>query len=250
MEMAMLHKVYGCIIAVILLVACFVGYKAFKAHDAWKDLQKDLAVSQQKIAQNNQVEKQATVVETKATSNIAADTASNAAINADNKQQMQQIQNQLASKPDATQIIALVKAAIPSLTVSNSNGQLSVDDSQANRDAINVYDASYKSCKFDLDDCQKKQANYLDIIKQKDDFAVAQTQTIAAKQSDIDELTKNLKEATAFGKGGNIWARTGRVLLPVGCASVAAWGASQAKADPRTTIIAAGASGAVCAFKF
>lgn len=251
----MLHKIYGCVIAVVLLILAFVGYKAFKAHDAWKDLQAKLAVSQVLEKQNNKVVQQATVVETKATANIAADTAKNTAIDADTKRKLASIDERTAKQLSSDDVRAILKEEMPKLDIQKTkdaagNDVLAVVDNQANRDILNHADGAYKTCKYSLDDCQQKQANFFDIIKQKEDFAVAQKQIIDAQGNTIDLLHKDLKEATSFGKGGNIWSRTGRVMFPVGCAGLAAWGASQANASPKVIGIVSISSGAVCAWKF
>lgn len=237
----MLHKIYGCIIAVVFVLIVFVGYQWLKAHDAWKDFQKDLAVSQT-------LEKQNKKDEVKATGVITTAQASNVAIDNETKRKLADVQAQLNSKPDSEQIKAIIAAAIPTLPVKSEKApdgsqKLYIDDTQENRDIINKHDADFKTCKFSLDDCQQKQANDKAIIDQ-------QTIIIALKQATIDQNEKDLKKATSFGKGGNIWSRTGRVAFPVGCAALAAGIASQVKASPKTTLIASGASGAVCAFKF
>jgi hypothetical protein len=237
----MLHKIYGCIIAVVFIIVVFVGYQWLKAHDAWKDFQKDLAVSQEKEKQNKKEEVKATGV-------ITTAQASNISIDNETKRKLANVQAQLNSKPDSEQIKAIIAAAIPALPVKSEKAadgstKLYIDDTQENRDLINKHDADFKTCKFSLDDCQQKQANDKIIIDQ-------QAAIIVLKQASIDQTEKDLKKATSFGKGGNIWARTGRVAFPIGCASLAAWGASQAKASPKVTGIASVSSGAVCAFKF
>jgi hypothetical protein len=237
----MLHKVYGCIITVILLVALFVGYKAFQAHDAWKDFQAKLAVSEALEKQNKQVE-------TKATTVIGTAQAANVNIDSNLNNKLKDMQSQVNSKPDTNQIKALIAASIPALPVksekaADGSDRLYIDDNQANRDLINKHDADFKTCKFELDACEQKQANSAIIIQQKDVI-------IAAMQNSLDLKTKDLKDATNFGKGGNIWARTGRVLLPIGCAGLGAWAASQAKASPKVIGVATVSSGVVCGFKF
>jgi len=235
----MLHKVYASVIAVIVIICLFVGYQWLKSHDAWKDFQKDLAVSQEKEKQNKQNEQ-------KANSTITTATASNVSIDAETKLKLADVQRQLANKPNSDQIQALIKAALPGVNITSEtiggSSKLVIDDTQVNRDIINQADAGFKSCRFNLDDCQRKQTNFKTIVEQKDLI-------IASMQQTIDIKTKDLKEATRFGKGGNVWSRTGRVALPI--ASAAAGGAlvaSQGHSSPKATAIAAGASGGICAF--
>lgn len=250
-----LHKIYGCVIAAVLIVLAFVGWQAFKAHDAWKDFQRDLAVSNERIKQNQAVEKKDNATIATATSNIAADNAKNAAIDSDTKKKLDGVTQQLSKQLTTDDVRAILQQEIPKLNIhstkdQNGNQILAVADTQENRDILNQADGAFKTCKFTLDDCQKKQANFLDIIKQKDDTIAAQQETIKAKQATIEEKDRSLKEATSFGKGGNIWSRTGRVAFPIGCAVTAAWGASKAKADPKVVAIAGGSAGGICAFKF
>ena len=249
------HSVYMCVIAVVI-VGAVVGFCAwFKAHDAWKDFQRDLAVSQERIKQSQQIERKDVAIEATATNKIAKDNSSNVAIEAALQKNLAPVNAQLAKQLSGDDVVAILKRELPNLAVTqtqDASGKpvFSVDNTQANRNLLNQADASFVSCRFNLDACQQKQQNFLDIIAQKQTIIDAQKETIAAKQATNDELKSNLKEATSFGKGGNIWARTGRVVFPVGCAVGAAWGANRAKLDSRATAIVTGASGAVCAFKF
>ena len=178
---------------------------------------------------------------------ITQATASNTQIDADTKRKMDGIQAQLASKPDSEQIQQMITAAVSGLKglqqtkAPDGTALLSIPDTQENRDAINETDASFKACRFNLDDCQQKQQNFLNIIAAKD-------QQISAKDDTIKTLTGENKRLSSWGKGGAWWARTGRVALPIGCAVAGAYlGGSR---GTKAAAVGAGAAGAVCAFSF
>lgn len=231
------HHILYPILGVVVL---FLGLAWLRSHDAWKDMQADLRVATERVKLNN------TTIVTQSKVVSQAET-SNKTIDLDTQRKLASLQAQLSSKPDSAQIQAIVKAAIPSLrgviSTTDNTGQaiLSVPDTQENRDAINKTDVAFKSCRFELDGCTAKQANYLIEIE-------ALKATTAAQKDTIDTQAQSIRELKSFGKGGNFLARTTRVAVPVLCAVGGAYlGASR---GPKAGAIGAAAGGLTCAFAF
>jgi len=197
------------------------------------------ATSTEKIKANDKTFQQAQTSIDTSSKNVQA-------IDTDTKQKLAGLQQQLNSKPDSEQIKKIVQGLLPGVqTVQAKDAQgnplIAVADTQENRDKINEADVAFKSCRFELDGCQRKQTEFLNTITQ-------QGVQIEALKGTVQTLKETNKELTRWGKGGNFWARTGRVAIPVGCGGLAAWLASKAKADARATGIAAIGGGATCAF--
>lgn len=224
------------IAAGILAVCCFGVHAYVEMRVKLTQIQ---TASAEKIKAN---EKTAAV----ANGNIAADQKTIAVIDQETKSKVNGLQAQLDSKPDSAQIKAIIQAEIPGLKMvaakdAQGNAVVGFTDTPENREAVNRKDVEFKTCKFDLDGCQQKQARYLDIIANKDTV-------IAAKQATIDTQAGTIKELTRWGKGGNIWARTGRVIIPATCGAAGAGLAAQGKISGKGVAIAALASAATCAF--
>jgi hypothetical protein len=224
------------------VVALAIASAWLRAHDAWKDMQADIKVRDAKIQQN-------TATEHAAQSTINQAQSSNTAIDAATKLKLDGLQAQLNSKPDSDEIRTILQQSMPALKgvsetkAADGTAMLSVADTQENRDIINRRDADFKACVFNRDDCEQKQQNYLTIIAAKDVL-------IKTKNDTISEQGNTIKEMSRFGKGGNLWSRTGRVAIPIACAGFGAWSAAQANAKPKTIGIAAAGAGAVCGFTF
>jgi predicted secreted protein len=192
---------YGAAALALLLL----GYCWLKAHDAWHDLQGDLKAGQVRVKNND-----ATVATAQKTVDAAA--TSNQQIDDKTARQIAGLQQQLNSKPDSAQIRAIVQDALPGVKTveakdAQGNSVLAVADTQANRDAINQAEVSFKSCRFELDGCQQKQKNFLDVIAAKD-------QQLAAKDDSIKTLKENLDRAQkASGTSKGFKARAGEWLL-------------------------------------
>lgn len=242
---------YGVAIAIALTIAfCWL-----RAHDAWKDMQSDIKVRDAQIKANQQTVKADTATFNAAQGTIDKATAANSAADDTLKRQLAGVQAQLDAKPNSEQVKQIIQSALPGVqTVTahddKGNAVIAVEDTQANRDVINQKDADFKACKFNLDDCETKQKNFETIIAGKDTQIQTQLGTITALNATIAAQNGTIKEQSRFGKGGNLWSRTGRVAIPIACAGLGAWSASQANAKPKTIGIAAGGAGAVCAFAF
>jgi hypothetical protein len=235
------HKVTAIACGVAAVLALFVFGAWLKAHDAWKDIQADLRVSQARIKTDANTVKTEQKV-------ITAAESSNSQIDADTKKKLDSLQRQLDSKPDSSTIRSIVEQAIPGVKTveahdDQGNKVLAVADTQANRDAINQKDVEFKSCRFNLDDCQQKQANFEAIID-------AQKIQLAAKDDTIKTQAGTIKEYQRFGKGGNIFSRTMRVGLPIACAAGGAYLANKARTDGKGAAIGAATGGTLCAFSF
>lgn len=180
-----------------------------------------------------------------ATGNIAADQKSIVVIDQDTKRKVDGLQAQLDSKPNKAEISGIIQAALPGVkTVEAKDAQgnevLAVADTQENRDVINKKDVEFKTCKFNLDGCQQKQQQFLDIIGNKDTIIAAKQETIVTQAGTIHELTR-------FGKGGNFWSRTGRVWIPSACGATGAGLAAQGGIKPKGIGLAALVSAGICA---
>lgn len=244
------HFLYPILAAIVI----FCGLAWLRAHDAWKDFQADKRVAEEKIKTNNAAVTKNDATVATAQKTVEAGTASNAKIDNNTAAELAKVKQQLASKPDSAEIQAMLKAAIPGLALQQSkdaggNAVLAVADTQANRDLLNQVDADFKSCKFDRDGCEAKNKNFTEVIVPALNTQIqALNGTIAAKNDTIAQREKELKAATSFGKGGNIWSRTGRVLIPIGCAGAGAFlGANK---GTKGAAIGALAGGSVCAIAF
>lgn len=120
----------------------------------------------------------------------------NRGIDAQTKAQISQLQVELASKPDSTQIRAIVEASLPGVkTVSATDAMglpvLAIPDTQETRDAINRAATNAKICNVNLSDCEAKQANFQTIIQSQQTELNADKSTISLQQKDITDLRKN-----------------------------------------------------------
>lgn len=228
MTPATMTHVKHLLIAVVICVVVWFGVSR------WSETRMKLAqiesASAEKIKAND----------AQAATALSQAAAANQQIDATTKAKLDGLQAQLNSKPTTEQIWGIVQSVLPGVQVvqakdQQGNAVIAVADTQANRDAINQADVSFKSCKFNLDDCQQKSANNL----------AALNVVIAAKQSTIEAQTLEIKQLKEWGKGGNFWSRTGRVALPVACAGAGAWlGANK---GTKGAAVGALAGGGACA---
>jgi hypothetical protein len=225
------------LIAAGALLLCWSGVRAYV------DMRVKLATITSGAAENikaNERSVQAAQV------TIDAATTGNQQIDQQARHKLADLQRQLDSRPDSAQIRSIVQAALPGVKTvdardAQGNALIAVADTQANRDAINQADVAFKTCRFDLDDCRQKQQNFQSIID-------AQRTQLSAKDDTIKEQGNTIRELKSFGKGGNFWGRTGRVLLPVGCAGAGAYlGATKGS---KGATVGALAGGGVCAVTF
>lgn len=248
----MVHLKHVLIAGGVLLVVWMLGWRGL---NAWKDVQQKIAVREVKIEQNASTVKandQAIAVSQKT---VTAAENSNKQLDADRDKKLNALQSQLDSKPDSEAIRRIIQQELPNLkgvqvsTAADGTQMLSVPDTQANRDAINGNDVAFKSCRFNLDDCSAARKNLEETIVPGLKFQIETLNgTIAAYKSTIDLQKGDIHDLQSFGKGGNIWARTGRVLIPIACAGAGAYlGASK---GTKGAAIGALAGGSVCAITF
>jgi len=224
------------LIAAGALLVCWFGVTRYA--DMRVELAKITAGSAEKIKANEATQKQAQTTIDTAQHNISA-------IDADRDRRLDGLEKQLNSKPDSAEIRATVEQALQGVKTveakdAQGNAVLGVADTQENREAINKADVAFKSCRFNLDDCTQKQTQYQTIIAGKDVQIGALKDTVKTKDDTIKELTR-------FGKGGNFWARTGRVIIPAGCGAAAAGLAAQGGIKPKGVALAAVISAGACA---
>jgi hypothetical protein len=254
----MIHLKHVLIAAGVLLVVWMLGWRGL---NAWKDVQANIRVRDVKIDQNSATVKanETTVATAQKTVEIAQ--ASNKQLDAERDRKLNALQAQLDSKPDSEQIKAIIKAALPSLTgvtettALDGTRLLSVPDTQENRDAINKTDVAFKSCRFSLDDCTAVRKNFEEVIVPGFNTQIAALNgTIAAQKNTIELQKGDIADLKSFGKGGNIWARTGRVLVPLACAGGGAYLASKHQqgqnSNGNAAAIGALVGGGVCAITF
>lgn len=225
-----------CLIAAGVLALCFFAVRAYV--EMRVKLATIAAASAEKIKANEKT----TAV---ATTNVATDQKAITVIDQDTKRKLDGLQAQLDSKPNKAEISGIIQAALPGVKTveakdAQGNSVLAVADTQENRDAINKKDVAFKTCQFNLDDCQQKQARYLDIIANKDTI-------IAAKQDTINTQSQTIHELTRFGKGGNFFTRTFRMAVPAGCGATAAGLAAQGGVKPKGVFLAGIISAGACA---
>lgn len=247
------HKVYLTVIAVIAVSCAFAW---LHEHDAKKDMERDKAVSEVKVQQDKDIVHKDDLKIKADDTTVKTATTANIQIDKDTKLKLDALQAQLNSKPDEATIKALLQQEIPKLqgvqVSKDQSGQqlISVPDTQENRDAINKQDVDFKACVFNRDDCEAKQKNLITIIAAREDTIAAQVQTIAAKDDTIKEREKTISEMSKFGKGGNFWARTGRVAIPATCGAAGAGLAAQGGLKPKGVAIAGLISAGTCAVTF
>ncbi|HEV7522988.1 MAG TPA: hypothetical protein VGP89_17940 [Candidatus Angelobacter sp.] len=238
---------------IALLIVLFIGVAWLRSHDARLRMEGDIRVHEEQAKHNAATVKTNDIVVAGAQKTVVAAEQSNVVIDQKTKLQLAGLQAQLNSKPDADQIRSIVQAALPGVQTiaakdAAGNAVLAVADTQQNRDAINSKDVEFKTCQFKLSDCEQKQANFLSIIAAKDTQLTAQAGSVAALKDTIGAQNLTIKEQSRFGKGGNIWSRTGRVLLPILCAGAGAGlGATQ---GTKGAAIGALTAGGTCAFAF
>lgn len=250
-----LDKKHIIILAIAAIALLFVGMAWLRAHDAWKDMQADLRVhsKEEKAADTTVQKNQAMVAD--GDKSIAQANKNIGQIDADTRRKLDGLQAQLDSKPDAAQIRTIVQQALPGVKTVEAkdaagNSLIAVADTQENRDLINAKDVAFKSCQFNLDDCQQKQKQFQAIIDTQGQQISALQGSVTALKTSNDTLTGDLKRAQQFGKGGNIWARTGRVAIPAGCGAAGAGLAAQGGLKPKGVLLASGISALTCAFTF
>jgi hypothetical protein len=248
----MVHLKHVLIAAGILTVVWMLGWRGL---NAWKDVQQKIAVREVKIDQNTATVKANDQAVAASQKTVMAAENSNQQLDTERDRKLNDLQAQLNSKPGSEEIRRIVQESLPNLkgvqvtTAPDGTQMLSVPDTQANRDAINGNDVAFKSCRFSLDDCAAVRKNLEGVIVPGLKFQVETLNgTIAAQANTIGLLRGDLKDATRLGKGGNIWARTGRVLIPLGCAGAGAYlGASK---GTKGAAVGALAGGGVCAITF
>lgn len=210
---------------------------------AWKDGQVSLAKIESetrvKVAEDQKAAAAAQKVkETAGKAIVVNDAATNA--------KLADLQRQLNAKPDSAQIRSIVETALPgvkTVQATDAAGKpvLAVEDTQANRDAINAKDVEFKSCKFSLGNCEQNTLLY----KQSLDA----DQVIIGRQNDqIKSDEGEIKKLKTAAKGGNFFARTARVIVPIACAGAGAYlGANK---GTKGAAIGALAGGGACALTF
>jgi hypothetical protein len=223
----------------VVIAAAFIGAAIFgitRYHDASIELAKIDAATKEKvaIAQRDIAVAQASK-QTAQQSIVTTD--------ADTARKLASLQSQLNSKPDSSQIKTIIQEALPGVKTveakdAQGNAVLAVADTQENRDKINQADASFKSCRFSLDGCEANRLQFENVIK-------ADNLIIERKDTQIKGYEDEIKKLKTFGKGGNFWARTGRVIIPVACAGAGAYlGANK---GTKSAAIGAVSGGALCA---
>lgn len=254
MNDTMVHLKHVLIAAGVLLVVWMLGWRGL---NAWKDVQQKAAVRDVKIQENTATVKANDQALAASQKTVTAAENSNQALDAERDRKLNALQAQIDSKPDKAQIQKILQEELPNLkglqetTAADGTQMLSVPDTQTNRDAINQGDVAFKSCRFNLDDCAAARKNLEQTIVPglNQQIAIlngsitAQKSTIELQKGDISDLQK-------FGKGGNIWARTGRVAIPSSCGAAGAGLAAQGGLKPKGIVIAAGASALACALAF
>jgi hypothetical protein len=176
-----LHVKHLLIVTAILLIA-YISFRSYVSMEIQRSrIDQDTAVkvkeAEVKVAaaqQKGQVAEQANVVVDKTTA-----------------KQLAALKSQLAKHPDLATVKKMVEAALPGVKVNTSNNKISVDDSQATRDAINKVTVEYKVCTTDRDGCQAKQANLQTIITSREEELAVNRGTIKTQGNDITDLRRN-----------------------------------------------------------
>jgi hypothetical protein len=186
-----------------------IGYCWLKAHDAWHDLQGDLKAGQARVKTNDSAV-------TTAQKTVDQASVSNNQIDDRTARQIAGLQQQLNAKPDSEQIRAIVQAALPGVKTvaakdAQGNAVLAVADTQENRDAINSKDVEFKTCKFDLDSCEQKQKNFIDIIAAKDVQLAAKDDSIKTLKENLDRVKKDAGVAQGFKARAGEWLLRGAI---------------------------------------
>jgi hypothetical protein len=250
----MVHLKHVLIAGAVLLVLWALGWRGI---NAWKDVQANIRVRDVKVQENDATVKANAQALVPIQKTVAAAQASNTAGDAERDRKLNALQTQLNSKPDEAAIRAILQQELPKLhgvqltTASDGTQMLSVPNTQENRDAINEQSVAFKSCRFSLDDCEAARKNLEQVIVPGlNQQLTILNGTIKAQQSTIELKDKDIHDLQRFGKGGNIWARTGRVAIPAGCGAAGATLAAQGGLKPKGIGIAALASAATCAVAF
>lgn len=233
------HKILVGAVGVVLIILAVVGFFAFRAHDAWKNLELQNAVKDERI-------KGITEAKIKPAENtVTTLTQANTGISSKEAKDIAELKERLKTVPTREEMPAIIQQAVPGLqavAAKDEQGKpvLAVADTPENRDAINKATVDYQVCKIGLFGCQAREENYKAIVAQKDLIIQGKTEQISIR----DDQIKKLKE---YGRGGNTLTRVLKIGVPLGCSGLAGWAAHRAGSNPKATGIAAFGGGAVCA---
>lgn len=224
------------VIAAGILLTAFFGLRAWK-DGAVKMAQID-AETKIRAAESQKVVAQAQEGTQAAQKTIVVNDSNTTA-------RLNELQRQLNAKPDSAQVKSIIETALPGVkTVQATDAQgkpvLAIEDTQANRDAVNQMDVAFKSCTLKSSNCEANTLQYKAIIE--NDKTI-----IGQKDLQLIDYEKEIKKLKTFGKGGNWWSRTGRVAIPAGCGAAGAGLAAQGGVKPKGVALAGLLAAGTCA---
>lgn len=223
-----------------ILIAAGILITAFFCLRAWKDGAVKMAQIESetkiRVAESQKIVAQAETGKEAAQKTIVVNDSNTTA-------RLNELQRQLNAKPDSAQVKTIIETALPgvkTVQVTDAQGKpvLAIEDTQANRDAVNQMDVAFKTCTLKSANCEANTLQYKAIIE--NDKTI-----IGQKDLQLADYEKEVKKLKTFGKGGAWWARTGRVVIPLACAGAGAYlGANK---GTKGAAIGALAGGGACA---